>query len=371
MKRIIAIAGACTLTLSMAACGSADTTQADNTTSVSTTKESSNTTDTTVGVIIKTAANAHFQDIAYGAMVAGKDLGIKVVIENPSSETDVEGQIAICEDLIAAGTDALVLAPNDSDGMGTAVDTAHDAGVPFVTIDTKITNVWGDDVLEYLPNYISGDFIDQSYHVAKTIFDALGGEGNVVVLRGVDAVSSSQERTAGFEKAIEEYEGIVEVASQSANFSQADAQVVMSDIIQAHPDVDAVLCCNDLMGIGACTALEDAGYKVGGEDGILIGGLDGNIAALESIEAGELYATSYNWSILWGYYGVQQAYELIQGNEVPELTVTASDTVITSENVEHFLPHGQEVAAWTLGAEIDEVSDYTRDLINEGIEMTK
>lgn len=324
-------------------------------------------TDVSIGIVVKTATNAHFQDIAYGAMLAGKELGIEVKVDNTSTEADVDGQITKCENMISSGVDALILTANDSDGVSAAVEAAHDAKIPFVTVDTTITNQWGDDVKEYMPNYIGVNHTDMAYEMAKQIFDALGGEGNVVILRGVDAASSSQERTAGFERAVEEYEGIELIQSQSANYDQDTAVSTMSDIIQANKDIQAVLCCNDLMAVGAVTALEENGIAVG-KDGVLVAGIDGNYIALQSIQEGKMYASAYDWSILQGYYAVLQAYDLINGEEVAEETYTP-DTIITGENVEDYLPHGEELSNWQMGSDIGEVSDYMNGFVQMGKEM--
>ncbi len=321
--------------------------------------------DISIGIVVKTATNAHFQDIAYGAMLAGKDLGITVKVDNTSTESDVDGQITKCENMISSGVDALILTANDSDGVSAAVDAAHDAGIPFVTVDTEITNVWGDDVEEYMPNYIGVDHTEMAYELAKDVIDQIGGEGNVVILRGVDAASSSQERTEGFEKAIDEADGVTLIQSQSASYDQDTATTTMADIIQANKDIDAVLCCNDLMAVGAATAFEENGIDVNPDDGVVIAGIDGNYIALQSIDDNVLYATAYDWSILQGYDAVMQAYDLILGNEVPELTYTP-DTIITKANVDEFLPHGEEVDNWSMGSEINEVSDYMWDFVDMG-----
>ena len=192
----------------------------------------------------------------------------------------------------------------------------------------------------------------------------MGGEGKVVILRGMDAASSSQERTAGFEKAIEEYAGIELVESQSANYDQDKAATTMADIVQAHSRALRVLCCNDLMAAGAVSALKENDIAVGA-DGVLVAGIDGNYIALQSIENGEIYATAYDWSILQGYYAVEQAYALINGEEVPELTFTP-DTIITAENVADYLPHGEELSNWGMSDTIDEVSDYMRSFVEMG-----
>ena len=373
MAKLISITLIGAMMVSLAACGKNDSNEgkasaeaAEQNTTQSAAAESSETEDISVGIVVKTATNAHFQDIAYGAMLAGKDLGITVKVDNTSTEADVEGQITKCENMISAGVDALILTANDSNGVAGAVDAAHDAGIPFVTVDTTITNEWGDDVKEYMPNYIGVDHTNMAYELAKNVFDKLGGEGNVVILRGVDAASSSQERTAGFEKAIAEYEskGIKLIESQSASYDQDTAATTMADILQAHKDVDAVLCCNDLMAVGAITALEENNIEAG-ENGVLVAGIDGNVIALQSIDEGKMYATAYDWSILQGYYAVQQAYDLIQGKEVPEETYTP-DTIITKENVADHLEHGEELAQWTMGDKITEVSDYMRSYVEMG-----
>ena len=258
------------------------------------------TSDVEVGIVVKTASNAHFQDISYGAVLAGKDLGINVRVDNTNTEAEVEQQVTKCEDMINAGVDALILTADDSDGVSAAVTAAHDAGIPFITVDTGITNVWDADVAEYLPTFIGVDHEEMAYNLAKNVIDQIGGSGNVVVLRGVDAATSSNERTAGFKRAIEE-SGATLVAENTGKYDQDTAVQVMSDILQTTKDVDAVLCCNDLMAVGAVTALEENGFTVGGDDGVVVAGIDGNLIALQSIKDGKIYGSAYDWSILQGY----------------------------------------------------------------------
>lgn len=332
--------------------------------------------DITVGIVVKTASNAHFQDISYGAVLAGKDLGINVRVDNTNTEAEVEQQVTKCEDMVNAGVDALILTADDSDGVSAAVQAAHDAGIPFITVDTGITNVWDDQVAEYLPTYIGVDHEVMAYNLAKNVIDKIGGSGNVVVLRGVDAATSSNERTAGFKRAIEE-SGANLVAENTGKYDQDTAVQVMSDILQTTKDVDAVLCCNDLMAVGAVTALEENGFTVGGDDGVVVAGIDGNLIALQSIAEGKIYGSAYDWSILQGYYAVQQAYELINGEALDTKGIVQKDdgtfetitpdTIITAENVEEYLPHGEELDAWSMGSPIDTVSDYMRNFVETGM----
>lgn len=370
VAKILSIALVGAMAVSMAACGNkggSDSQPAANNADSAAEESTAAASDTSIGIVVKTATNAHFQDISYGAVLAGKELGVEVLVDNTATESDVEGQITKCENMISKGVDALILTANDSDGVTAAVEAAHDAGIPFVTVDTEITNSWGDDVAEYMPNYIGVDHEEMAYDLAKNVIDQKGGTAKVVILRGVDAASSSQERTAGFERAIAEYDGVELLESQSASYDQDTAASTMANILQAHSDVDIVLCCNDLMAAGAVTALKENNIAVGA-DGVLVAGIDGNLIALQSIEAGEIYASAYDWSILQGYYAVMQAYDLIQGKEVPELTTTP-DTIITADNVDEYLPHGEELAEWQMGTELTTVSDYMNDFVKTGEDM--
>ena len=216
-----------------------------------------------LGIVVKTATNAHFQDICYGAAIAAYETGCTITMDYCNAESEVLEQVQKCENMIAAGIDALILTPNDSSGVSAAVNAAHDAGIPFVTVDTTITNEWGDNVKEYCPNYIGVNHEQMAYDLAKQVFESMGNEGNVVIMRGVDAVSSSNERTSGFKKAVEDTPGMTIVDEQSGEYDQDKAAQKMADMIQGNAkDVDVVLCCNDLMACGVQIALEENGYTV-------------------------------------------------------------------------------------------------------------
>lgn len=332
------------MAISLAACTSGSN---NSSTSTDTSKKSYK-----LGLVVKTASNAHFQDIAYGAEQAAEDYGAKLTTLNTTTESDVNGQIQKCEDLISQGVDALILTANDSKGLSTAVTEAHQAGVKFVALDTTISNVWGDKYLDYVPSYIGVDHVTAGYDIAKQVAEKIGGKGNVVIIRGVDAASSSNDRTKGIKKALKEYPGIKVVAEQSGEYDTEKAQSKMSDILQSHKNIDAVLCCNDLMAIGCINALEEQGIKVGGSDGVVVSGLDGNIVALQSIKDGKMYGTLYDWTTLQGYWGVYNAIQLLKGNNVAE-NIVAPSTIVTSDNVSKFLPHAETLSKWTMGTAIN------------------
>lgn len=294
--------------------------------------------DLTIGVLVKTMGNPMFREIAYGAIQAGEDFGVEVITLANQQDGDIDGQIKLCEDLIAQGVDALVVTPQHTEGIVTAVEAAKAAGIPFISVDCAVEGAEVDSTLE-MGNEQAG------YTIGKMVAEKIGGQGNVVIIEGVAGASSSQQRSAGFQRAFAEYPGIEIVAIQNADFAQDKAQQVMADICQAHKDIKAVVTCGDLMALGAEVSLQEAGYQLGGDNGVVIGSFDICAPILDEIKAGNIYVTGYHWSRFYGYWGVEMALRKINGEEIPSYIQTP-DSQITAENVDNFIPWAEELEAY-------------------------
>ena len=75
------------------------------------------------------------------------------------------------------------------------------------------------------------------------------------------------------------------LASQTANWSQTEGFEVMESLLQAHPEVNGVICGNDTMALGAQAALLAAG-----RDDVFVVGFDGSDDVNESMLNGEIDA---------------------------------------------------------------------------------
>ena len=290
-----------------------------------------------IGVVIKTLGNPHFKAMALGAEKAGKDYGVEIIPAATQQEGQIAEQIQLIEDMISRGVDAVLVSPQTAIGMASAVKTARDAGVVFVTMDTAIED-------ESVPISIGLDDVEAGYNVGKVVAEKIGGKGKVFLIQGLAGDASSIGRTEGVEKALAEYPGIEIVARQHADFMQDKAQEVVSDLLQAHKEVDAVICLNDLMALGAITALEEMGYKASPND-IIVTGFDGVLPALDSIKEGKMYLTEFLWEEYYGYLGVQACLKILNGEPVPERIKTPSSE-ITAENVDYVYDLAKEIAEY-------------------------
>lgn len=197
---------------------------------------------------------------------------------------DTAKQLNDVEDLLSQGIDILALPPREFEASASALAVAKEKGVPVFLVDRSANGVAGTDYVTVM----SSNFIKQGQMAAQWMIDKTGGNAKIVELTGTPGASASIERSKGFGDAIAGLPGMQLIAQQSANFDQATAQQVMESIIQSTGgDIDVVYTSADVMALGAIAALEAASIPVGGADGVIVMGMDGNKAALQSIFDGK------------------------------------------------------------------------------------
>jgi len=198
---------------------------------------------------------------------------------------DTAKQLNDVEDLLSRGIDILAIPPREFEASAAALAAAKEKGVPVFLVDRAAAGTAGTDYVTVM----SSNFIRQGEMAADWIINRTGGKARVVELTGTPGASASIERSKGFVDAVADDAGIELVAQQSANFDQATAQSVMEQIVQATGgNLEVVYTSADVMALGAIQALEAAGIAVGGEGGVIVTGMDGNKAAVQSILDGKL-----------------------------------------------------------------------------------
>jgi ABC-type sugar transport system substrate-binding protein len=126
--------------------------------------------------------------------------------------------------------------------------------------------------------------------IAKAMGDAMGGKGKVAILNAPPGIIIRDQRTNGFVEGMKmHHPGIEIVADQVADWDRKKAQDVLNTILAANPDLGGAYGVNDSMALGAVDVAKEKGL-IGK---FVVFGNDGETAALESIEAGELTGTQY------------------------------------------------------------------------------
>jgi len=247
-------------------------------------------------------------------------------------ETDVERQYQIIENLIQQGVDAILLAPSGSKELVPAIRKANDAGIPVLLLDTRIDQAAAESVGAEVLTYIGSDNFEGGAVAGRYLSTLLGGSGNVIIIEGISGHETADQRRLGFLSGIEDSPGIRVVASQTANWERALAYNVAENLLQAHPEVDAIFAANDEMALGALEAA-DAAQRL---ENIAIVGFDAIPDALDNIRAGRLLGSVAQFPSEMGRLGVKHAVALVRGGTMPPEEILTKVEIIDLENLEAF-----------------------------------
>lgn len=243
-----------------------------------------------------------------------------------SAGGDVSNQANQMEQLINAGVDAIIIVPAQADSLGPQVEMSNEAGIPVIAVNTTLAEGAG------LTSAVLPDDVAAGAQEMQQMADALGGEGNIVILQGPLGSSPELDRSAGNQQVLDEYPDINVLAMETANWSRAEAADRMANWITAFGDeIDGVVAQNDDMGLGAVQALREAGI-----DDVFVVGIDGIEDGIRAVQSGDFIGSSLQHGRTQLAAGLAVAVLAAQGEDLPEQFDYIMPP-ITPDNVDDFL----------------------------------
>jgi ribose transport system substrate-binding protein len=276
-----------------------------------------------IALIMKSLANEFFVTMAAGAKShqAANSSSYSLIVNGIKNESDLAQQVALVEQMVAQGVDAIVIAPADSRALVPALAKAQRQGIVVVNIDNQLDA----DTLKQTGSAIP--FVGPDNRAgARTVGGALAARlqrgDKVAILEGIPTAFNAQQRRLGFEDAMRDG-GMTVVAVQSAHWEQDEANTITAAMLREHPDLKAVLASNDNMALGAAAAVRQAGKS----DNVLVVGFD-NIAAVQQLlKEGRVLATADQHADKLAVYGIEYALRILRGEAKPEDMQTPVDLI--------------------------------------------
>lgn len=228
--------------------------------------------------------NAFFNSWQQGSDEAARALGMKNEAQVDNSSNDKA--MTIFRSAATRDFNAITSMVADPGISKMALSTAQTNG-------TVVANAWnvapwltpfdiGDKWVQFIaPNDVAG-----AQTVAKVLFDAMGGEGELIHITGVPGNTADILRTEGVDRALKKFPGVKLVAREPGQFNRGATEPVISALLTAHPNVKAVFCQNDDEAMGVLAALSARGRK-----DVLVTGIDGIPDMLSAIASGRALAT--------------------------------------------------------------------------------
>jgi ribose transport system substrate-binding protein len=281
-----------------------------------------------VALVMKSLANEFFQTMENGARAHQREHASRyeLIANGIRDEQDVSGQIALVEQMIARGANAIVLAPADSKALVAACRRAMDAGIVVVNIDNRLdAGALAERGLD-IP-FVGPDNRAGARAVGEVVAGRLPPGSNVAILEGVPNAFNGVQRALGFTDAMQAA-GLPIVRSQPAYWETARAHQVTSALITERPDIRAILCANDSMALGAVAALRAAGRT-----DVLVAGFENISAVQQLVRDDQVVATADQHADRLAVYGIEYALTLLEtGDRTGEDRATPVD-LITAETL--------------------------------------
>ncbi len=258
------------------------------------------------------------------AAVAAAGPNVEAIILD--GQANAEKQVSQVENFIAQKVDAIILNPIAYDGCAPAVDAANKAGIPIITLITRVQNQ------DLTATHSGSDHKESGIIEAEAVAEFMGGKGNIVVIEGVMGIDAQIQRMEGYSEVLANYPEIKIVAQNTAAWQRDQALDLVENWLQSGKQFDVVLAQNDNMAMGALKAIEDAGLA----DTIKVFGIDGDNDALQAVKDGRLYATVFQDAKGQAETAVTAAITLANGGTVDKEYIIPFQ-LVTTDNVNDFL----------------------------------
>jgi ribose transport system substrate-binding protein len=256
-----------------------------------------------------------------GADSAGKEFGAEVIWKGPTQETDIAGQIAIIEDYINKGIDAIVFAACDAQGLIPVIEQAQQKGIPVITIDSGVDS-------DIPISFIATDNILAAQQAAQRLAELIGATGKVACIPFIPGAATSNWREQGFVEEIKKYPDVELLAIRYSQSEVAVGMAVTEDILTAHPDLTGIFAANEAGTIGVIQALKTKN-KI---RQVKVVGFDAASNEVKALQAGEIDALIVQDPFKMGYEGVKAAMMTMKRESVPK-RIDTGVYVVTRENL--------------------------------------
>lgn len=283
----------------------------------------------------------YWDDGLRGMEAAAKQLGIDFRrAKNFYGPTDGNGQdqARIIDELVAKGVKGIIVSPADGDSIIGACKNAMEKGIPVITVISGI-----NDQSAYY-----GELGGSNYNVGVTggnyVTDLIGEKGKVGILT-IPGVPVHDQRASGYVDTFANYPGIEVLPLVNTDADPNTAQQRAAALIQANPNLKALIGTDSVGGAAAARAVKEAG-KVGE---IAVLGMDRDEDLLGYIKEGTVTATVASKSFTTKYVAMHYMYWILNNtikdvsdpqaagiNPIPRYTDTGN-MIIDASNVDVFL----------------------------------
>ena len=226
--------------------------------------------------------------LSEGVQAVGGDMGYDVIILDP--DFDAPKQAQQLNELIATGrTNAAWVISVNPGAMKEVVENAQEQGIVLVL--NGVPEDYGFSGMQAGVTFARINYEQFGGTVGELlgqcINENLDGNAQVIFLQSAEGTAGKQEIEEAMEANLAELAPNAEIVATAIVSERAEAQNTVSQLLQAHPEANAVMTTNDEGGLGALGAFEAAGLTLP-----CLVDAGGNDEVLAAVESGEMYGAA-------------------------------------------------------------------------------
>ncbi len=283
-----------------------------------------------VYLIVKNLDSSYWNVMIEGAKDGGDDFDCNVYYSGTYAESDWKGQERLLDDAVAAGADAIMLAPDDSVRLSEKIEETYKKEVPIILLDT-IANTDSYDICYMTDNLIAGQ------QAAKEMISQLKKSGvadsesiQIGLQLGVASSQTISERLAGFFKywssnAPKAWEIIPDI---KCNDGILDKAVDCAEELMEYPRLRGVFGTNNSSTSGFARVVKKHGRK-----DIVVVGFDYSEDIAKLIDSDYMAATILQKQYYMSYTGVETSLKLISGEHTDVKFVDMGVVVVNKDTI--------------------------------------
>jgi LacI family transcriptional regulator len=203
-----------------------------------------------IGVVMHEMRHDFFVDIAHSITKEARQNGYQAIFA--SSDGSAKNEVAIIGDLVSRYIDGLIIIPCLGENAFHLHELAKE-DYPCVIVDNYIE---GLDI-----PFVGTDFKEGGYLATRLLLE--NGHRNIAFILGQQKLSSTPERIAGYQHALQEEniplkEEHVKYGSYTAESGYAHAKALLRE----SPEITAILCANTDLSEGVSKAITESGREI-------------------------------------------------------------------------------------------------------------
>ncbi|HEY0168218.1 MAG TPA: ABC transporter substrate-binding protein [Jatrophihabitans sp.] len=311
-----------TVTVTAGAAGGSSSAGAAQATATSVTAPAKASKNYNLTFIQGVAGDEFYITMQCGIQAEASKLGVSVRVQGPQ-KFDPTLQRPIVDSVVSSKPDAILIAPTDVSAMQAPLQSAAQAGIDVVLVDTTVKD----------PSFATSQIASDNIGGGKAAFEAiktLAPEGGKVMIMSVDpGISTTDARAKGFEDAVKADSKYQYLGIQYSHNDPATASNLISSALQKDPDIVGVFAANLFSAEGTATGVRQAGKQ----NQVRIVGFDAGPNQVKALRDGTVQALVAQQPAAIGQYGVDAAVAKLEGQQ-PPAKVQTGFTVITKDNVD-------------------------------------